>query len=82
MTILFSFSRLEGLLTRVFPYKQYDVPAQALLGPGLYFGVLIFNLAVTFYIGEWILGACGVVLVLSLVWLLDRKIRKPENFIL
>ncbi|RPI06972.1 MAG: carotenoid biosynthesis protein, partial [Zetaproteobacteria bacterium] len=32
---------------------------RALLCPGLYFGVLAFNLAVTFALGEWRLGACG-----------------------
>lgn len=78
--ILYSFTRLDGWLTRTFPYRQYEVPAQALLGPGLYFGVLLFNLAVTFYIGEWVLGICGVVLVLALTWLLNQKIRNPEKF--
>ena len=78
--ILYSFTWLDELLTRIFPHKQYEVKAQALLGPGLYFAVLLFNLAVTFYIGEWILGACGVSLVLALTWLLNQKIQHPEKF--
>ena len=82
IVILYSFTRLDGWLTRIFPHKQHEIPAQALLGPGLYFGVLLFNLAVTFYIGEWALGFCGVGLVLALTWLLDYKIRNPEKFIL
>ena len=80
--ILYSFTRLDGWLTRTFPHKQREIPAQALLGPGLYFGVLLFNLAVTFYIGEWVLGVCGLSLVWMLIWLLDHKIRNPEKFTL
>ena len=80
MAILYSFTLIDSWLNRVFPRKRQEIPAQALLGPGLYFGVLLFNLAVTFYIGEWALGACGVGLVLALMWLLVRKIRDPEKF--
>ena len=36
-------------------------------GVGLYYGVLLFNLAVTAWIGEWMLLASGVALHLSLV---------------
>ena len=78
--ILYSFTRLDGYLDRTFPYKEQEFPAQALLGPALYFGVLLFNFAVTFYIGEWILGACGTSLILMLFWLLYRKIRRQKNF--
>ena len=80
--ILYSFTRLDGWLTRKFPHKQREIPAQALLGPGLYFGVLLFNLAVTFYIGEWVLGVCGLSFVWMLIWLLNQKIRGPEKFTL
>ena len=80
--ILFSFTRLDGWLTRNFHHKPREVPAQALLGPGLYFGVLLFNLAVTFYIGEWVLGACGVGLTLALSWLIYYKIQNPEKITL
>jgi len=81
-TILYCFTQLDKWLSQIFPHKQYNVPAQALLGPGLYFSVLFFNLAVTFYIGEWALGACGISLVLALIWLLNQKIRNPEKFCL
>jgi len=79
-SILYSFSRLDGYLERIFPYKEQEFPAQALLGPALYLGVLLFNLAVTFYIGEWALGACGTSLTLMLFWLLNQKIRRPKKF--
>jgi uncharacterized membrane protein len=79
--ILYCFTRLDVFLDQIFPYKEQKFPAQALLGPALYFGVLLFNLAVTFYIGEWILGACGVSLTLILFWLLCQKILYPEQFL-
>ena len=78
--ILYSFTRLDRHLDQTFPYKKQGLPAQALLGPALYFGVLLFNLAVTFYIGEWSLGFCGVALTTMLFWLLYQKIKKPEKF--
>ena len=37
------------------PLKTGDI----LLGCGLYYGVLVFNLAVTFWIEEWLLGMVG-----------------------
>ena len=80
--ILYGFTRMDSWLSRTFPHKQQEIPAQALLGPGLYFGVLLFNLAVTFYIGEWALGTCGVGLTLMLFWLCCQKIRNPEKFAL
>ena len=78
--ILYSFTRLDGYLDQICPYKEKKIPAQALLGPALYFGVLLFNLAVTFYIEEWALGACGSSLTLMLFWLLCQKIRCPKKF--
>ncbi len=45
------------------PALPHTVPAQeVLLGCGLYFGVLLFNLTVTFWIGEWFLGLVGCLL--------------------
>jgi hypothetical protein len=54
------------------------------LGPvGLYFGVLGFNLLMTFWIGEMMLGAAGVFITLPLVVLviitLYRGVREPEE---
>ena len=80
--ILYSFTWLDGYLDQIFPYKEQEFPAQALLGPALYFWVLLFNLAVTFYIGEWALGACGTSLTLMLFWLVSQKIRRQKKFLL
>lgn len=52
--------------------SQTDLPATEsvtryiLLGCGLYFGVLIFNLAVTFWIGESLQGMTGILIYLPL----------------
>ena len=59
---------------------KLDVPYQGYFAPAIYFGVLLFNLAVTFYIGEFILGFCGIVLTSVILILLIYKIRNPEKF--
>lgn len=59
------------------PSPKRDVPYQALLGPALYFGILIFNLAVTFYIGEFLMGFCGIGIFLGIFSLLAYKIKNP-----
>lgn len=51
---------------------------RALLCPGLYFIVLAFNLTVTFAIGEWELGLCGVALSLPLLFWTRRILRRPR----
>ena len=71
--ILFSFSRINRALTRHYPVPKNSIPCQALMGPGMYFGVMIFNLAVTFYIGEILLGFCGVALMLAILTLVIYK---------
>jgi uncharacterized membrane protein len=42
----------------------YKYPWRFLIGPILYFGVLVFNLSVTFFIGEHMLGWAGIFIVL------------------
>ena len=45
------------------PPLPHAVPVRdVLLGCGLYYPVLLFNLAVTFWIGEWLLGLVGCLL--------------------
>jgi len=66
---------LQFLATRVPPSPWWDwgrrrFPSQALLGPALYLGILGFNLAMTFLIGETCLGWVGVFIYLPfLSWL-------------
>ncbi|MEO6824064.1 MAG: carotenoid biosynthesis protein [Nitrosospira sp.] len=50
------------------------VTGNILLGCGLYYGVLIFNLIVTFWIGESLLGMTGLLIFLPLTLLLALRL--------
>ena len=78
-TTLTCFTAINSWLHRIIPKKEEQIAGQALLGPALYFGVLAFNLGVTFYIGEFLLGAWGTLIfsgILALVWF---RIQKDET---
>lgn len=53
------------------PFPRGDI--RDYLGPGLYYGVLLFNLSVTFWIGEIFLGLAGVLLFLPVTFFLARR---------
>lgn len=81
--VLFLFTRIDRALGDYDPQLdkgRREVPAQALLGPGVYFGVLAFNLAVTFNIGEMVLGLCGMALTGALAGVVLFKYKRPEAF--
>jgi uncharacterized membrane protein len=74
------FALLDRWLDSKIPfYPLYLLPAQALLGPGIYFGVLIFNLAVTFYIGEILLGAMGILISLGIFALALFRVKRATS---
>ena len=75
-TTLTCFAVFNSLLDRKIPLKTKQIAGQALLGPGLYFGVLIFNLGVTFYIGEFLMGVWGTFITAGVLSLVGFKIRK------
>lgn len=54
--------------------RRATVNGGILLGCGLYYGVLFFNLAVTFWIGERLLGLTGVLLYLPVTVLFLRRL--------
>jgi putative membrane protein len=66
---------LQFIITRTPASPWWDwgrrrFPSQALLGPALYLGILGFNLAMTFFIGETCLGWVGIFIYLPfLSWL-------------
>ena len=56
--------------SRFWDWGRRPFPSQALLGSGLYLGILGFNLTMTFLIGETCLGWVGVFIYLPfLTWL-------------
>jgi uncharacterized membrane protein len=56
--------------SRFWNWGRRPFPSQALLGSGLYLGILAFNLAMTFWIGEPCLGWVGIFIYLPfLTWL-------------
>ena len=70
------FAAFNSLLDHKIPIKTKQIAGQALLGPGLYFGILTFNLGVTFYIGEFLLGVWGTFVTAGILSLVGFKIRK------
>ena len=73
------FSVLDRWLDSKIPFTPRYQPS-ALLGPGLYFGVLIFNLGVTFYLEEVLLGCLGTLICLGIFSLiLFRATRRGAN---
>ena len=73
------FAALNSWVDRKTPARTKQIPGQALLGPGLYFGVLAFNLGVTFYIGEFLLGVSGIIISLGIFALVFFKVQKLKT---
>jgi uncharacterized membrane protein len=68
------------------PHANWSTTHRLLLGVGLYYAVLAFNLSITFSIGEWHVGISGLLMYLPLtVWLVLRLtgfLRSPYESIL
>jgi uncharacterized membrane protein len=73
------FAALNFWIDIKIPARTKQLPGQALLGPGLYFGVLVFNLGVTFYIGEFLLGISGTIISLGIFALVFLKVCKSRT---
>jgi putative membrane protein len=56
-------------------YSGYRYPWRYVVGPVLYFGVLVFNLSVTFFIREYTLAWVGVFIVLLPAFLVYTTVR-------
>jgi putative membrane protein len=56
-----------------------SVTPQLLLGVGLYYGVLVFNLGVTFWIGESFMGMSGLLMHLPVFALLMFRLAGPRR---
>ncbi|QPJ65027.1 MAG: carotenoid biosynthesis protein [Candidatus Nitrohelix vancouverensis] len=77
--ILFCFTRVNRRLSERWPLPDKEYPFQALWGPALYLCVLAFNLAVTFYIGEMVMGLCGLGWTAAILGTLFYKINKTKR---
>lgn len=75
LAILSGFAWLEKLLFKTPPPRRAPV-----LGPLFYGGILAFNLAITFWIGEWRLGAAGLGLHLTSLAALFSLARRRKAF--
>ena len=65
---------IDQTFLRESPPPEATVRGSLLLGVGLYYGVLVFNLAVTFWIGEGLIGIVGYFIYLPLSLLLLLKL--------
>ncbi len=60
------------------PSPSLSVTPQLLLGVGLYYGVLVFNLSMTFWIGESFIGMSGLLMHLPVIALLIFRLTGPR----
>ncbi|HLG30725.1 MAG TPA: carotenoid biosynthesis protein [Candidatus Brocadiales bacterium] len=54
--------------------RGWYVPCKPLMGPALYFCTMIFNVTITFYIGEYILGLISLSILCILLWLVGFRL--------
>ncbi len=87
LAIIYSFQRLDRFVCEWPAFRDEGtryVPAKALLGPACYFATMLFNLFITFYIGEYILGFVSLIItgtLLYTVWacvLTARQVNRAE----
>jgi uncharacterized membrane protein len=56
--------KIDSRLYKVKDWFEHKYPCRYIIGPGLYLGVIIFNLAITFYIREYTLGWVDIFIIL------------------
>lgn len=66
MILIFTLQKIDSYLESkgVRDINGLRYPWRYLIGPGLYLGVLAFNLSVTFYIGEYTMGWVGIFIIM------------------
>ncbi len=80
LAILRLYLWLEKLLFKAQDQAGVKVYRYKALGPvGLYFGVLGFNLFMTFWIGELLLGIVGIFISLPIVLMLSLAVRQAKS---
>ena len=71
LSLVLYFPLERRLSTQTFPASPIT---SLLLGVGLYYGVLVFNLSMTFWIGEWFMGVSGILMHLPILALLLYRV--------
>ncbi|MCQ4574266.1 MAG: carotenoid biosynthesis protein [Candidatus Brocadiales bacterium] len=82
LAIIYLFQRLDSLVEGWRGFKDEGmryVPYKALLGPACYFATMLFNLFVTFYIGEYLLGLASLTITGMLLYLVRGSILAAEH---
>lgn len=59
--------------------NKTDIPYKDIFGPILYFLVMLFNICVAFYIKEYLLGGCGLLIMGFIMVLFTNKILKAKK---
>ncbi len=59
--------------------KNIALPYKDIIGPVLYFSVMLFNICMTFYIKEYLLGMCGILITGTIMGLFFKKILESEK---
>jgi uncharacterized membrane protein len=77
--LIFKNGSVPGTEATGFPAGVRQYRYKALGAMGLYFGILGFNLFMTFWIGERMLGVVGVIIVLPLVVMILLTLGKAER---
>jgi len=77
--MIYALQKIDGSLDARTDYVGFKYSWRYLLGPGLYFGILIFNLSVTFFTGEYHMGWVGVFIALLPTVLGYRIITAPRS---
>ncbi len=77
--MIYALQKIDGLLRGSADCYGHSCAWRYMIGPGLYFGVVAFNLSVTFAIGEYHLGWTGLFIFLLPVLLLYAVIRLKRS---
>lgn len=75
---LLLYNPLDRRLAAPIPRHRPSTTGILLLGCGLYYGVLVFNLAVTFWIGEALQGTTGLMMYLPVTLMLVLRLFCPQ----
>jgi uncharacterized membrane protein len=70
---------LDRRLHQPLPAHRPSTTHRLLLGGGLYYGVLAFNLAMTFWIGETLQGTTGLLMYVPLTAILLLRLFTPAT---